>query len=124
MPTPSAAGGPITEWIAIDAHIGGQHGWVEWVRVVEDEQCMIATPLNPSSQLESWRPVFEFGGGGFEWAVHTSAWADEWVEVRNPVFVVNVTRDLTFLRHITEQAVAVPVHGEGAERNRHLATAT
>ena len=23
-------------------------------------------------------PIFEYGGGGFEWCVHTAAWAAEW----------------------------------------------
>ena len=43
-----------------------------------DQQCIVATPLNAASRLENWRPIFEFGGGGYEWAVHTRAWADEW----------------------------------------------
>ena len=32
---------------------------------------MVATPLSPASALENWRPLLEYGGGGFEWAVHT-----------------------------------------------------
>ena len=70
MATPTASGGvgTIETNIANDAHIGGQHGWVEWVRVVVDEQCVLATPLNAESKLESWRPILEFGGGGWEWA--------------------------------------------------------
>ena len=39
---------------------------------------MIATPLSPASALENWRPLLEYGAGGFEWAVHTKAWAAEW----------------------------------------------
>ena len=67
-----------------DVHIGGAHGWVEWMRVLISKnltvegQCMIATPLNGNTKLENWRPMFEFGGGGYEWSVHTAAWADEW----------------------------------------------
>jgi len=39
---------------------------------------VVATPLSPASALENWRPLLEYGGGGFEWAVHTKAWAAEW----------------------------------------------
>lgn len=81
MATPTASGGigTIQTNIANDAHIGGEHGWVEWVRVVVDEQCVLATPLNADSKLESWRPILEYGGGGWEWATHTKAWAEEWL---------------------------------------------
>eukprot|EP00965_Chrysotila_dentata_P217306 6189911-Pleurochrysis_carterae.AAC.5 len=67
-----------------DVHIGGDHGFVEWCRVhvsralALDAQCLLATPLGRASALENWRPVFEFGGGGFEWTVHSAAWASEW----------------------------------------------
>ena len=87
MATPAAGGGAGTlkKNVAIDAHIGGDHGWVEWVRVVVDERCMIATPLlsasSTRSSLEAWRPIFEFGGGGVnEWTTHSAAWATEWEE--------------------------------------------
>ena len=82
MATPTASGGvgTIETNIANDAHIGGDHGWVEWVRVVVDEQCLLATPLNPESKLESWRPILEFGGGGWEWATYTKSWAEEWIQ--------------------------------------------
>ena len=81
MATPTASGGvgTIETNIANDAHIGGEHGWVEWVRVVVDEQCVLATPLNAESKLESWRPILEYGGGGWEWATYTKAWAEEWL---------------------------------------------
>ena len=79
-PIPTLAG-TIETNVANDAHIGNGHGWVEWVRVVVDEQCVIATPMNPESRLESWRPILEYGGGGvMEWATLTAAWAEEWVE--------------------------------------------
>lgn len=83
MPTPANGGtGNIETNIANDAHIGGQHGWVEWVRVVVDEQTLIATPLNNDSAFEAWRPTLEFGGGAFEWSTHTTAWASEWEQNR------------------------------------------
>lgn len=79
MATPSAGGtGNIETNIATDAHIGGEHAWVEWVRVVVDEQTMIATPLNRASKMEAWRPIMEFGGAVPEWATLTAAWAPEW----------------------------------------------
>ena len=48
-----------------------------------DQGCLVATPLPPTaggrrSALENWRAVLEFGGGGFEWTVHSAAWAGEW----------------------------------------------
>lgn len=71
--------------VSQDVHIGGAHGWVEWSRVhiaektlQVDQQCVLATPLNAWSKLENWRPIFEFGGGGYEWSVRTKAWAEEW----------------------------------------------
>ena len=60
--------------------MGGSSGWVEWLRVhvnpqlMLDESCVVATPLAPASALENWRPILEYGDGGFEWAVHTKAW--------------------------------------------------
>ena len=54
MPTPSAGGtGNIETNIALDAHIGGEHAWVEWVRVVVDEQTLIATPVRPHLRVAS-----------------------------------------------------------------------
>ena len=78
--TPAAGGsaGTIETNIANDAHVGGEHAWVEWTRVVVDEQCVIATPLNRASAMQAWRPMLEFGGGGWEWSVLTASWAAEW----------------------------------------------
>ena len=79
-----AFGMSVPSAVSQDVHIGGAHGWVEMTRVhiadslEVDSQCMIVTPLDAGSALENWRPIFEFGGGGYEWAVHTRAWADEW----------------------------------------------
>ena len=74
---------------AQDVHIGGSHGWVEWMchttsaHLVSSDQCVIATPLDTGSRLENFRPILEFGGGvTYEWAVHTGAWATEWEENR------------------------------------------
>jgi hypothetical protein len=71
MATPAGNGGSdgLKSSVANDAHMGGSHGWVEWVRIVEDEQCVLATPLNAESKFEAWRPMLEFGGGGWSWEV-------------------------------------------------------
>ena len=64
-----------------DPHIGGDHGFVEWVRVVVDEQTLMATAEGAGSGMEGWRPLLEgCGGDDWEWTVHTKAWADEWKE--------------------------------------------
>ena len=121
--------------VSQDVHMGGAHGWAEWMRVLISkellvegqvgqlpgsplhglpwpsmtfhdlpwppmasrglpwpsmassetgvlnlpvDQCVVATPLNLASRLENFRPIYEFGGGGYEWSVHTAAWAAEW----------------------------------------------
>lgn len=74
MSTPSAQ--------AADAHMGLSHGWVQMTRTFVDQRTVVVTPLNKNSKLESWRPVMDFGGSGYEWTVHTSAWAEEWVETK------------------------------------------
>ena len=70
--------------VSQDVHMGGSHGWVEWIRVhvtdwlALDQQCVVATPADPASGIENSRPIFEFGGNGFEWTFHSKAWAREW----------------------------------------------
>ena len=82
--TLGAFGMAVPAAVAQDVHVGGQHGWVEWHRVHVnsqlhlDKQCLIATPHNHLSNLEAYRPIFEYWSGGFEWTVHTQAWAEEW----------------------------------------------
>lgn len=79
--------------VSQDVHIGGAHGWVEWLRVHVndalqlDQQCLVATPMNSHSALEAFRPIFEFHGGGFEWVVHSAAWAAEWESNRQWPFL-------------------------------------
>ena len=58
VPSAEAGAGDITTRVAQDVHIGGEHGWVEWVRVVADERCVVGTPLSGTA-LENWRPIFE-----------------------------------------------------------------
>ena len=74
MSTPSAQ--------AADAHMGLDHGWVQMSRTFVDQRTIVVTPLNKDSKLESWRPIMDFGGSGYEWTVHTAAWAEEWVETK------------------------------------------
>jgi hypothetical protein len=68
--------------------MGLDHGWVQFTRTFIDQRTIIATPLNKDSKLESWRPVLEFDGGGYEWTTHTKAWAEEWVENKQFPYVV------------------------------------
>ena len=66
-----------------DPHIGGEHGFVEFVRVVDDEATLLVTADRPkSSPLEAWRPMLEDLGGGdaYEWTIASKAWAAEWAK--------------------------------------------
>ena len=51
----------IEESVWNDPHIGGDHAYVEWVRVVVDQQTLLATSAPGSSEsgsgMEAWRPV-------------------------------------------------------------------
>lgn len=84
----SPAGIETTVWS--DPHIGGQHGFAEFVRVVDDEQTLLATP-DPSAPagLEAWRPMLEdlADGSSWEWTVHSQAWAEEWAKTRQAPFL-------------------------------------
>jgi hypothetical protein len=70
----------IEESVWNDPHIGRDHGFVEWVRVVVDEQTMLAVPLTPGEGVEAWRPIMENTCGGDVWELvtHSKAWAEEW----------------------------------------------
>ena len=49
------------------------------VRVVVDEQTMLATAHGAGSGLEAWRPLLEgCSNDNWEWTVHSKAWAAEW----------------------------------------------
>jgi hypothetical protein len=66
-----------------DPHIGGEHGFVEFVRVVDDEATLLVTPENgyaKTTPFEAWRPMLEDLGNGdsYEWTVASAAWAAEW----------------------------------------------
>ena len=66
-----------------DPHIGGEHGWVELVRVVKDQATLLVTAASDaraSSGLEGWRPMLEDLGRGdsYEWLTLSAAWASEW----------------------------------------------
>lgn len=76
-----------------EAHIGGNHGFVEYVRVVDDEATLLVTPekgYQNTTRLEAWRPMLEDeGSGGWnnEWTVHSAAWAEDWACNRQHPFV-------------------------------------
>eukprot|EP00729_Bicosta_minor_P030018 gene30018-biopygen8820 len=80
MPQTGMAG-HIEESVWLDPHIGGDHGFVEWVRVVVDEQTLLATAEGAGTPMEAWRPLLEgCTGDDWEWVVHSKAWADEWAK--------------------------------------------
>ena len=66
---PGAFGMSTPAAVAADAHMGLDHGWVQYTRTFVDQRTIIATPLNKASKLESWRPVMEFDGSGYEWTM-------------------------------------------------------
>ena len=48
-----------------DPHIGGERGFVEFVRVVDDEATLLVTAEEPkTTPFEAWRPMLEDLGGG------------------------------------------------------------
>lgn len=76
-----------------EAHIGGDHGFVEYVRVVDDEATLLITQepgYNTATRFEAWRPLLEdTGPGGWnnEWLVHSQAWAEDWACSRQHPFM-------------------------------------
>ena len=76
-----------------EAHIGGDHGFVEYVRVVDDEATLLVTSeagFHNTTRLEAWRPMLEDrgpGGWNNEWTVHSAAWAEEWACNRQSPFM-------------------------------------
>ena len=65
---------------AVDPHIGGEHAWAEWVRVVGNSSLYVL-PGNAQTRMEAWRPLLEdcnFNGAMYEWTVLSGAWAAEW----------------------------------------------
>jgi hypothetical protein len=99
---PEAPGNPpkgIETTVWNDPHVGGDHGFVEFVRVVDDEKTLLVVPVagSPSglsdgasttttttttAPLEAWRPILEDLGGSptWEWCVHSKAWAEDWAK--------------------------------------------
>jgi hypothetical protein len=83
---PESPGHPpagIQETVWNDPHVGGEHGFVEFVRVVDEEATLLVAPekgFHKSTKLEAWRPMLEdiAGTNAWEWTVHSTAWAAEW----------------------------------------------
>ena len=72
-----------TQTVWNDPHIGGEHGFVEFVRVVDQEATLLVAPEkghHKTTKLEAWRPMLEdiAGSNAWEWTVHSTAWAAEW----------------------------------------------
>lgn len=84
FPMPESPGPGIESSVWAEAHIGLGHGFVEFVRVVDDEATLLVTPepgYNTATKLEAWRPLLEaVGDGGWdnEYTVYSAAWAEEW----------------------------------------------
>jgi hypothetical protein len=84
-----------------DPHIGMDHGWVEFVRVVDGERTLLAVPEysarekeGPSdnqflSSFEAWRPIMEntCGNNVWEYAVLSKAWAEDWSQTKQYPFL-------------------------------------
>ena len=79
-----------------DPHIGGAHGFDEFVRVVEDQATLLVTAEEPTTPFENWRPMLESGGGANEWLAHSGAWAEEWAANTQAPFL-NVSEELAKL---------------------------
>ncbi|XP_065177352.1 uncharacterized protein LOC135808135 [Sycon ciliatum] len=83
---PESAGNPGKDIDAVvwnDPHIGGQHGFVEFVRIAGDHATLLVVPGDPlTTPLQGWRPMLEDQGHGdsWEWMPLTSAWAADWAE--------------------------------------------
>ena len=72
----------IEQSVGNDPHVGTDHGFVEWVRVVKGQGSLLAVPLSSSlsSSFEAWRPIMESSCGNaiWEWTVHSGAWNEDW----------------------------------------------
>ena len=90
---PESAGHPpagIESVVWADPHVGADHGFVEFVRVVDDEATLLVTAADPlTSPLEAWRPMLEDLGSGdaYEWVIASKAWAAEWATNRQFPFL-------------------------------------
>lgn len=93
LPMPNGGQQPeIEQSVWNDPHIGGDHGYVEWVRVVVDQSVLLAVPGGGESGFEAWRPIMEDAcrRDTWEWNVFSSAWADEWKSsVQFPFYDIN-----------------------------------
>ena len=76
---------PVEQSVWEDPHVGLDHGWVEFVRLIDGEGTLLAVParggeLNRSSSFEAWRPVMENTCGNAVWELCTRsrAWAEDW----------------------------------------------
>ena len=93
MALPESAGHPpagIESVVWADPHVGADHGFVEFVRVVDDEATLLVTAADPlTSPLEAWRPMLEDLGSGdaYEWVIASKAWAAEWATNRQFPFL-------------------------------------
>ena len=86
----------------------GDHGYVEWVRVVVDEQTLVATAEGSGSGLEAWRPLLEgCSSDNWEWTVHSKAWASEWEQNKQFPFL-KMDRSLATARSKIDETLLWP----------------
>lgn len=81
----------------VDPHIGGDHGWAEWTRVVGNQTMLVLPGPGPTAtRMEAWRPLLEdcgFEGTMAEWTVLSGAWASEW-DTNRQAPVLSMPQDL------------------------------
>jgi len=85
----------------IDPHLGGDHGYTEWIRMTGNES-LLATPATSQTSFEAWRPIMEdcnYGGWEHEWLVLSAAWAHEgeWGTQRQAPNQMSMAEDLVAL---------------------------
>ena len=70
--------------------MGNGHGYVEFVRVVDDEATLLVSAADRvTTPFEAWRPMLEDLGNGdsYEWTVASKSWAAEWATNRQWPFL-------------------------------------
>lgn len=64
----------------IDPHIGNEHSWAEWIRIVGNYSLYVF-PGDRATVMEAWRPLMEdcnYNGAMNEWVVLSGSWSNEW----------------------------------------------
>jgi hypothetical protein len=101
-----------TQTVWNDPHIGGEHGFVEFVRVVDQEATLLVAPEkghHKTTKLEAWRPMLEdiAGSNAWEWTVHSTAWAAEWAAGAQAPFLSGIVGAFKRLQHFPYKIVFI-----------------